>query len=47
MDWLWRFLLDTWPLFAAMAMVGLITYGALRPYMKGPGPKQDEETKDD
>jgi len=38
-------LIEGWPLYGAIALVGLITYGALRPYMKGkpPARKKDKE----
>jgi len=39
-------LIEGWPLYAAIALVGVITYGALRPHLKGkpPARKKDKET---
>ncbi|WP_281070782.1 hypothetical protein [Oceaniglobus trochenteri] len=33
---------EGWPLFAAIALVAVITWGALRPYLKGT-PRQDRK----
>ncbi len=38
------FLANTWPILGSLVLVGLITYGALRPYMKT-GPKRTDHTE--
>ncbi|PIL20688.1 hypothetical protein P775_09170 [Puniceibacterium antarcticum] len=41
-------LADTWPIWGALALVGVITYGALRPAIKAAKQRRDTtETKDD
>ncbi len=41
-------LADTWPILAAFALVGVITYGALRPAIKAAHQRRDPtETQDD
>ncbi len=41
-------LADTWPIFAALALAGIITYGALRPAIKAASKRRDStETQDD
>jgi hypothetical protein len=42
------FIANTWPILGALALVGLITYGALRPYIKAERKRREEtESKDD
>ena len=36
-------LAEGWPIFAAIGLVAVITYGALRPYMKGKQPARKKE----
>jgi len=40
-------LTEGWPLFGALALVAVITYGALRPHLKGPKPPRDTEKETD
>ncbi|MDJ0820730.1 MAG: hypothetical protein QNJ09_02830 [Paracoccaceae bacterium] len=41
------FLADTWPFLGAMALVALIAYGALRPYMKSDARKRIDMEQDE
>ncbi|WP_157937721.1 hypothetical protein [Oceaniglobus roseus] len=49
MSWLATLLTEGWPLFAALGLVLLITYGALRPYLKQDAARRDpkKDTSDD
>ncbi|WP_276308496.1 hypothetical protein [Oceaniglobus ichthyenteri] len=38
-------ILEGWPIYGAIALVGVITYGALRPYIKGKQPARKKDTK--
>ena len=43
-----RFLADSWPLLGALVLVGLITYGALMPYIRAKKKRRERmETMDD
>ena len=48
MGGLWSFLANTWPILGALALVGLITYGALMPHIRAERRRRDmlENTDD-
>ncbi|MFZ5961573.1 hypothetical protein ACOXXX_01350 [Thalassococcus sp. BH17M4-6] len=41
------FLANTWPILGAMALVGLITYGALMPMIRAERRRQEGKSQDD
>ncbi|MHA6323895.1 hypothetical protein [Roseivivax sp. CAU 1753] len=42
-----RFLAETWPILGALALMGLITYGALMPAIRADKRRRAEMEKDD
>lgn len=41
------FLSETWPILGALALVGVITYGALMPYIRAEKRRTKQMEKDD
>ncbi|GAA6189465.1 hypothetical protein [Litorivita sp. NS0012-18] len=46
MQGLWSFLNDVWPVLFALALVGIITYGALMPYIRAEKRRQERMEQD-
>ncbi|MBC6407895.1 MAG: hypothetical protein GDA40_07125 [Rhodobacteraceae bacterium] len=47
MSWLETLFREGWPMLAALAIVGAITYGALRPYLKRDAAQSRKLEQDD
>ena len=42
-----QFLAETWPILGALALVGVITYGALMPYIRAEKRRREQMENDD
>ena len=47
MSWIESLLSDTWPMLGALALVGVITYGALMPYIRAERRRKEQMEKMD